>query len=199
MKNKQVPQEALSKEKFIANFQLTNFGIAKIETQEHLITATSQLSQLNKYLDSIIEYKEKKTKPLNEALKVIRAETKPYEQEVQALIDSIRLAMTRYQTNLINTQKAQEQAIANKLATGKLSLDNAVTKLDALPTISKEVPTEEGLVQFREKQQLKIKDVSLIPRAFMLPDETLILEHLKAGKDIPGCEIETIQVPVNYR
>lgn len=172
-----------------------------ISSQEDLKQATIVLSNLNKYLDSIVEYKERKTKPLNEALKVIRSETKPYESAIQAHIDDIRSKMTAYQTNLINTTKQAELAIASRIAPGKgnLTLETAVKKLSNLPQAEKEVATDAGLVQFREKKQLLIINVDEIPREYMLPNETLLLENLKKGKVIYGVILETIQVPVNYR
>lgn len=172
-----------------------------ISSQEDLKQATIVLSNLNKYFDSIVEYKERKTKLLNEALKIIRSETKPYESAIQAHIDDIRSKMTLYQTNLINTTKEAELAIASRIGPGKgnLKLETAVKKLESLPQAEKEVATEAGLVQFREKKQLLITNVDEIPREYMLPNETLLLEDLKKGKVISGATLETIQVPINYR
>ena len=173
----------------------------QINSQEDLTNATVLLSNLNKYLDSIVEYKEKKTKPLNEALRVIRAETKPYEADIQSAIDFIRLKMSLFQTSLIKTKQEAEQAITARVGPGKgnLSVNTAIKKLEALPTVLKEIPTDAGLVQFREKKQLRITDLSLIPDIYWHIDDASILLDLKKGITIPGAEIEIIQVPVNYR
>lgn len=199
MKKNQNSKTPPPEEKIIALPDLSNLGIAKITSTDELKQATINLSQLNKYLDSIVEYKEKKTKPLNEALKVIREETRPYEKEIQAKIDAIRLAMTQYQTNLVAIQKQKELAITDRVATGKLSLNTAIKKLENLPTPAKEVPTDAGLVQFREKKQLKVINTIAIPDEYFILDEKKLLEDLIAGKQILGAEIEIIQVPVNYR
>ncbi len=163
--------------------------------------AVTLLSQLNQYNDNITQEKERVTKPLNEALKAERSRWKPLETLYTDAIASIRSKMTIYQTNLANTLKYKEESIANRIGTGKGSytLETATKKLESLPTLSKEHATEQGLVQFREKKQLKITDVDLIPRPLLMPNEAVIMEFLKRGDDVPGCEIETIQVPVNYR
>ena len=162
--------------------------------------AVTLLSQLNKYNDRITEEKEKVTKPLNEALKAERARWKPMELQNQTAIDAIRLEMTRYQTELTNQRKADEQRIANAVASGKIKkIETAVKHIDALDIIEKNHSTEAGDVQFREKKQLLITNVDEIPREYMLPDEIALLRDLKAGKQIDGVTLETVQVVVNFR
>lgn len=173
----------------------------EITSPETLAYAVSILSILNKLNDRITEEKERVTKPLNEALKAERSRWKPAETRNQTLIDAIRLKMTSYQTALVNSTKVQQESITARIAPGKgnLSLNTAIKKLESLPEVSKEVPTEEGLVQFREKQALKVNDISSIDDMYFDLNETRLLADLKAGKIVPGAEIEIIQVPVNYR
>ena len=76
---------------------------------------------------------------------------------------------------------------------------NSLGKLDALHVPEKEIATDQGLVQFREKKQLKITDLSLIPEEYWHINENEILADLKKDIAVPGAELETIQVPVNYR
>ena len=159
------------------------------------------LSTLNRWNDKITEEKEKVTRPLNEALKAERLRWKPVETVYQDAITRLRTNMTEYQTRLTAEHKAQEEAIAKRIAPGKgnLKLDTAIAKLDKLPTVEKEHATDAGLVQFRETATLKVTDIGLIPALYFELDKAQLLKDLKAGKVVPGAEIEIIQTPVNYR
>ena len=159
------------------------------------------LSTLNRWNDKITEEKEKVTRPLNEALKAEWLRWKPVETVYQDAITRLRTNMTEYQTRLTAEHKAQEEAIAKRIAPGKgnLKLDTAIAKLDKLPTVEKEHATDAGLVQFRETATLKVTDIGLIPALYFELDKAQLLKDLKAGKVVPGAEIEIIQTPVNYR
>lgn len=180
-----------------------------IETAKELIIkdhgsvqmAVEMLSKLNKINDKIIEEKEKITRPLNEALRAERARWKPTETINTEAINILRTKLSVYQTNLVQIQKEEELKIANRVKSGKgnLSLDTAVKKIEALPEISKEIPSTEGLVQFREVKVLKVTDIKLIPHEYFDLNETRLLVDLKLGQKVPGAEIEIKQVPANYR
>ena len=173
----------------------------KIKSQADLVTATEILSKLNKFVDKVTEEKEKVTRPLNEALKAERARWKPIENQYTEAIETVRKLMTDYQTNLVKQQKEEEMKIAARIGEGKgkLRIETAVKKLDAITKAEKEYATTEGLVQFAEQKVLKITDLSLIPRQYLIVDEKAVLEALKAGQSVPGAELDTIQVPRNYR
>lgn len=175
--------------------------IIAISTDQELKQAVTLLSELNKFNDKIIEEREKITKPLNEALKAERARWKPIELQNQEAIASIRTKMTEYQTALIKQRTETEQSITDRVAPGKghLSLETAVKKLGAIPEVETEHSTDAGLVQFRQKQQLKVTDLEKIPKAYFDLNEAKLLKDLKEGVVVPGAEIEIIQVPVNYR
>ncbi len=159
------------------------------------------MSKLNQYNDNILAEKEKITKPLLQALKHERTRWKPLETMYEVAISQIRAKMTSYQTELVNTVRETKEAIASRIAPGKghYSLETAVSKIEGISTPEKEVATTSGLVQFREKKQLKITDVSLIPNEYWQINEEMILEDLKKDIIISGAEIEIVQVPVNYR
>lgn len=173
----------------------------EINTPETLAYAVSILSTLNKINDRITEEKERVTKPLNEALKAERSRWKPAETRNQTLIDAIRLKMSQYQTQALKAKQEAEASIASRIAPGKgnLSLNTAVKKLEALPTVEKTTSTNEGSVQFREKAILKITDITKIAKEYFDLNEARLLADLKSGKLIEGADIEIIQVPVNYR
>lgn len=173
----------------------------EIQSSADMVQATTILSQMNKYADSMKEKKELLTKPLNEALKNARSMFKPLEELYEDAIENLRGKMTVYQTEAMRLKKEEEQKIAMrvKAGSGNLSVETAVKKIAEIAPVEKEVSTTEGLVQFRESKILKIIDQNIIPREYLTVNETLILKDLKAGKNIAGVELDTIQVPVNYR
>lgn len=173
----------------------------EIVDTETLTEATSFLTKANQYLDSVVKYKKKKTDPLNQALKIIRAETKPIETALETAIDLIREKMSVYQTSLVQAKQDAEKKIAERIGEGrgKLSMESAVKRIEAIEKPVDLVTVEEGAVKFRVDKRLKIVDESLIPREYLIADEKKILEALKGGAEIAGVEIEEISVPVNYR
>ncbi len=148
-----------------------------------------------------MEEKEKVTKPLNQALKAERARWKPLEDMYTEAIEALRTTMTIYQTELVRVQKEEQAKIAARVGEGRghLKVETAVKKLSEVATPEKEVSTNAGLVQFREVKVLKIVDLDMISREYFDLNESRLLTDLKAGIVVPGAEIETKQVPANYR
>lgn len=163
--------------------------------------ATTILSNANTYLDSVIAYKESKTKPLNQALKVIRAETKPLEEALESLIESIRTKMSKYQTELANTRLEAELAITQRIGEGrgKLKLETAVNKLEALAPVAQSVETDAGSVTFIATKKCEVVDMALLPLEYHVADETKVRSAMKQGVELPGVRYWTEQIPRNVR
>lgn len=172
-----------------------------INNELQLKLAVEVLSKINAYADSVKSKKELITKPLNLALKNARAMFAPIEDTYEGAIESLRQKMQDYQTEQVRIKQQAELKIAERVREGKgnLTVETAVKKIAELKPIEKEVATESGLVQFRETRILKITNPLLIPREYLIVDESKLLKALKDGKTVVGAELETIQVPVNYR
>ncbi len=171
----------------------------QIQSDTDLHEATILLSQLNLINDRIVEEREKVTAPLNQALKAERARWKPAEAKNALAIASIRLAMSTYQTARIEAQKQEEQAIAAKVAAGKLKPETAIRKLDAIQSIDKTTSTNVGSITFHAIPTLKVTDLTAIPGIYFTLDESKLLKDLKAGITVTGAEIVIIQQPHNNR
>lgn len=161
--------------------------------------AVEFLSEANKYLDSVIEWKEKKTKPLNEALKVIRAETKPMESALTEAIESVREKMTTYQTEQVRLQKIAQEKIADRVSKGTLKIETGVRKLGEIAVPEKEVATDAGLVQFAEVKCFEVMDITLLPIEYHLANEVEIRKAMKEGKEVAGVRYYVEMQPRNYR
>lgn len=173
----------------------------KVVDDEGLVMATEILSRLNKLNDMITEEKEKVTVPLNEALKAERARWKPLEDSYKKGIEWLRGQAGAYQTAKLKKQREEEAKVAAKMAQGKIDINKAGDKLVKIEEESglKKVATDSGKLSFREVDTLKITDENKIPREYLIVDEKKVLEALKAGKVVAGCEIEVVAQPINYR
>lgn len=172
-----------------------------IASASDLTNSVEYLSRLNQTRDQWIESKEELTKPINQALKEIRARYKPVEEMLDEAIQAVRDEQSRYHTAEMRRQKEEEAKIANKVAPGKghISVETAIKKIDAIEKVDQKVATTSGSVSFREVQVLKITDEKKIPRQFLIIDESALLKALKAGEKVSGAELEIISRPINIR
>lgn len=172
-----------------------------IKSADDMKKAVVVLSTLNKYADSVKAKKDTLAKPLNLAIKNVRAMFKPLEETYEGAIEALRAKMSAYQTEAkrLADEEAAKIAARVKPGTGNLTIETAVEKIQAIDKPADNVATDVGDVKFRETKILKVVDASIVPREYLVLDEKKILDDLKAGKMIAGCEIEIIQTPVNYR
>lgn len=163
--------------------------------------ASEYLSQLNKSLDKVVAYKEAKTKPLNQALKVIRAETKPIETRLEDMIRSLRSKLGSYQTEQFRIAQEKKEKIANRVGEGKgkLKSETAIAQIDEVDTPDKTVSTQSGSVNFKTVNKFEVVDMKLLPLGLHMPDMSAIQEQMKKGIEFPGVRYFTEQVPVNHR
>lgn len=170
-----------------------------IKDPKSLEQATEFLSNLNAKLDQVVDSRETITKPLNEALKQARLKYKPIETALESAIELIRDKMSVYATEIDNERKKEEQKIQDKLENGKMSIPTALKKLETLDSVPGTVSSNSGSVSFRPVEKLKIVDPLLVPRQYLTINEKAVLDDLKNGVKVAGCEIEIIQVAVNRR
>jgi hypothetical protein len=178
----------------------------QVESLEIVDAASMQsgvviLSNINKYLDSIKESKEKLTKPAMETLKNIREMFKPLEQDFGVQKENLRQKMSLYQTQEVARVREEEAKIAARVKEGRgnLSIDTAVKKIEAIETVDKTVNTDVGTVQFVETKLFEVVDLSKVPIQYHLPNETEIRKAMKEGKELEGIRYYTQMVPRNYR
>ena len=162
-------------------------------------SAVEFLSKLNQENDRLVADRETLTKPLNETLKGIRAKYKPSCDILDKAIETIRRKMGDYQLDLINKRKEEEEKIAKKMESGKLSMDKALTKINNLEEVENKVQTTSGSIQFRTDYVVEITSKKLLPLEYLEPKDMLILKDLKAGVVVPGAKLVAKMVPVNKR
>lgn len=170
-----------------------------IATQADLVEATNVLSDLNRTKDAIIEEKEKVTRPLLDALNAERARWKPRELQLDTLITKVRTAMTVFQTNLLATQKKEQDKIVSKLEDGKIKPETAIRKLGELDTIDKKVETESGSISFKTVKKFEMVSPHDVPTEYLLLNKIKVREAMKQGIELKGVEYWEEQVPINNR
>jgi antitoxin component HigA of HigAB toxin-antitoxin module len=170
----------------------------QINNDKDLEKAVEVLSKLNKFLDQVTEEKEKITKPLLEALKVERARWKPLETQYENSISVIREKMSVYQT----AQKELQERVANeaveKISSGEISLETAVSKLNE-SEVKNKVEANSGSVSFITVKKYEVIDITKVPVEYLLPNDVKIRADMKAGIQVEGVRYYEVQEPRNYR
>ena len=165
-------------------------------SDQKTFTKISELYSSAKTLyKSIYEERRLKTKPLEQQIKDIEIHYVPSEKALKTLIDKLKLDITNYQNEQLRLRREKEIAIADRIGSGKgkIKLETALEKISELDTPA----TNIGNLSFRDKPQLRITDMSLIPEKYWILDEVLLFSDLKENVKIPGAEIEIIKIPVN--
>lgn len=170
-----------------------------IATGDDMVRATELLSNVNKNLDRVTAEEDKVLKPLKEAVKAEQARWKPYKTALEAARDAVRKAMSIYQTAEMKRRAEAEAKLAARVEKGTMKLETAARKSSELATPEQSVSTDVGMVKFRTVQRLQIIAINMVPREYLIPDETAIKAALKAGIKVPGAQLVDEQVPVNYR
>ena len=173
----------------------------KVEAPADVEKATTILSDLNRYHDSVVAAREKVTKPLNAALAAARAMFSPVEKPAKAAIDELRGRIGDYQTAEAERADAEAAKIAGRIGQGKgkLKLETASRKADEIERPEESVATEAGMLKFRTVPTLRVTDESLLPREYLVVDEKKLEAALKEGEKIPGAELFNKKIPVNIR
>lgn len=173
----------------------------EIKSDADVRSATSILSELNQIMDRATEQKEKITKPLNEALKEVRARYKPLEELFNAVITDVRKKMTSYQTERVRIAREEEERLANRVGEGKghLKVETAVRKIEEIERPEGKVLTDEGMVKFRTDKKFEVINLSKLPIEYHLANEVAIRKAMKEGLELSGVRYYEEQVPINFR
>ncbi len=168
--------------------------------------AVESLSKLNVYADEVKESRESVTKPMNAALKAVRALYAPLETRLEGAILHIRKEMTRYQTEQKKIADAEADKIAARVGEGKgkFTPETGSRKIAEIDKPDIKVHAETGSVQFIAMKKFEVMDVVMLASAecgssYVLPNEPAIRNAMKLGVELPGVRYYEEQVPRNTR
>lgn len=162
-----------------------------------MATASELREKLKTFSKALTADKEKLTKPLNAALKEVRARYAPLEAQVDEAIDTLNSSMSKYQTE----QKRITDAAAAKIAarvkegTGNLKPETAIAKIAELDTPAPLVVTDAGATGFITVKHFEVVDISLLGKEYLLPNDKAIRESMKQGVELPGVRYYTTEEP----
>lgn len=127
--------------------------------------------------------KEFLTKPLNAALKSWREVFKPMEDSVEEEESRLERLILAYRKKKDEAATKKEEVIAEKVATGEISAEKAVEKMENIKH------AEISGSHVRKVPTLEIFDLSIVPREYLVPDTVKIKEAIKSGLEVPGAKM----------
>jgi hypothetical protein len=171
--------ESLVKESKPLQKKLSDLKVVDNESYDLAATLMKNLKTLASQAEAS---KKKITDPINASLKAVREHFRPFEQTVDALQQDTKQKMQAF----LLKQEQERAKLEKKFEQGDIK------KVSTLVKKQEELTATSASAKVRKIQKLKIVDVKKIPREYLVPNESLILEDLKAGKKVAGCEIELV-------
>lgn len=181
----------------VANL-LPEIGKAITSPQE-MEVHVGNLSLLNKELKRITAHKEEKTKPINAALKAIRADYKPFEEQLESAITVERKNISAYQTEQKKIADAEKAKIDARIGEGRghFTMETAARKSGEVATPETLVQTESGKVSFKTVRKFELVDIKQVPHEYLEVNETKVRAALKDSVEVPGFRYFDEEVPIN--
>lgn len=166
---------------------------------ETLGVANDILSQMNTWLKASEKDRRSLTDPLEKSLDLIRDKYRPLEIQLKDGIKAVKLSIADYVVAEEKREQMEMDRIARRVGEGRghLSIETAARKIDEIKQAPVAVIGDQGRITFREDKKLRIVDASLIPREYLVVDESKVLSALKLGEVIPGAEIEIVKTVIN--
>jgi len=176
-----------------------------IKDSTSLSQATSLLSELNKSLDTLTAHKEAKTKPINEALKKIREDYRPLEQQLTQAITQIKQSILQYTQEQAKIALQREEKILNDKRTTLTTKIAQLAKIDQTPT--EKVTTDNGAITFTTTKKYTLsqditasQSLALLKVNALTLDVTALKAYMKQSGTTPeGITITEEQTLRNYR
>lgn len=170
-----------------------------IVDEASMLEAAGVRTSLKDLLKKVVDHKEKKTKPLNQALKEIRAETKPLETAIEDALDTLNRKMTVYQTEAEKKADIERAKIAERVGEGKghLKPETAVAKMAEVDAPAAQV----GGVKFTTARKFEVMDVVILlteneaGSTYVEANEAAIRKAMYAGIELKGVRYFTEKVP----
>lgn len=169
----------------------------KIDSDTALKEASELRSQVKDYEKKMLADKKKLTDPAKATLEEIKSRYRPFEAQIEVVLEALDRKMIAYQTEIATERAKQEEKIANKVQTGYLKMETAVDKISNLQVVEKKVETESGGTTFISKLCFEVVSLADVPLEFHLPDMVALRKQMLAGVEVKGCRYWTEQRPRN--
>lgn len=160
-----------------------------IDSPETYAQAIDVVSKLKTIATTLKDRKEAITKPLNEALKSARELFTPVELQYSNAESIIKNKIVTYKRKVDEEARIAEAKIAEKVESGKMSVETAGKKMENLEKVDTTTRGKVGEVQIKKIKKVRITNESLIPREYLITNDVLIRKQALAGIEIPGVEV----------
>lgn len=164
-----------------------------IRTREDFDQSMQKMEIVKQQQKKVTEWKNERIKPINDALKKIRADIKPIEDILSATERSIKDAQYKYYTIQKAKEEEKKREIAAQVEQGKVSFEKATQKMEKVESKAPELKT-------RKIQEVEISDPSKVPASYWIIDEVRLrhdaLEAAKNNQTIPGTKVVTREIVI---
>lgn len=189
---------------------LTDLNLSLIPTTEVTNTEQEQeqatwLASVEAVLRHIEDNRTSKTKPLNDALKVINTEAKGFAKEFEKVKEEISSRLSAYRSgpevrNALRLRAQQEAKFRAAEKTGDLTAltahSQSIAEFNAL--VPKSVPASETMeVRYRKTTTIKVEDEEAVPSEYRVwsYDLKAIERDIEAGQVVPGVSVSEVLKP----
>ena len=164
-------------------------NLITIQDKDNYVEAITLLNRINAMGKIIKLKKELITKPLNESLRNARELFKPLEDQFLNAEKIIKKKMLDYSQEVNKIAQEKEEKIAERMEKGIIKLETAEKKINEVERINKTTQGSYGKATIRQTRKVRIVNLSLIPREYLIPDMILIRNDALSGKNIAGVEV----------
>lgn len=155
--------------------QIENY---KIKTREDYDKAALVISKLKEYSKEAERQEKTLTEPAKSIIKSAQEIFKPFRTQIQELEGAVKIRMLEFQ----NKQEKKSEKLLEDFESGKIkNLNTVVSKQNDLLNTSSEN------AQLRKVWTLTIVNEKLVPRQYLIVDESAVRAAFKAGKKVAGC------------
>ncbi len=178
---------------------ITKASTLVVDSKESMIQAATLLGKI-KTLEKNTNQEEKALaeKLAKTPLAKEHAEKRELRLKIEKAIKFISVQVNKFQT--AEAKRAAEEAdkLAARVEKGTMKMTTAVRKMDEIDQPIESFSTAEGSIKFKTIPKLDIIDANLIPREYLVVNESAVFTALKEGKQIPGAQIIQVKSVANY-
>ena len=160
-----------------------------IDDQKDYTNAVDLVSKLKEAGSQIKAKKDSIIKPLLEATKQARDLFAPIEKQFANAESIIKTRLLTYKRRIDEEAAAKEVKIAARVESGNIKLETGERKMAEIERVDNTTRGKVGQISIRKVKKVRITDESVLPRAYLKPDEVAIRRDALSGIAIPGVEV----------
>lgn len=160
-----------------------------VEDEDGVMEASKILTGIKDVQRKIKTYKDARIKPINDALRLLRADLKPIEEHCAENEKIVKDKVITYNTELEKIHREAEAKLAERVEKGTMKIETAARKMEEVSEVTTHISTEKGSMTIKKVKKFRVVDLSLLPLRFHLANEVAIRQRMNAGQsDLPGVE-----------